>query len=311
METRKYEASCSDGVDIGGTEFVQDASAHMNHSVPSTVGFTGTDSDGNFFGSVEEMWESQGVEVGAAEASSSTWYLRAASYYNDNCPSTIDGVLGGFASITQLDLQGSLDFLQELSTIQPTVKQWTIEKLPLKEQESTSPALPGRRACECGAGIGRVSKGLLLSLPGIDFCDLVESSPTLIGAAPEYLGNLAAGRCRFFCTGLQDWLPTPQTYTIIWIQWVLSYLTDDDIIYFLRRCGESLVADGVIVLKENTCTDVDFEVDSEDASVTRSLRYWKYLVQQAGLRIIFEKMQDGLPDEIYPVPMLAFDVPPS
>jgi protein N-terminal methyltransferase len=308
METEQKESSNIDK-EAADIECEKDASATANSVVLSTVGFTGTDSDGNFYGSVEAMWESQGVVSGAVKASS-MWYQRAATYYDDNCPSTIDGVLGGFSSITEMDLRGSLNFIQELSLMQPKVKQWTAPKLQ-KEEGSTSPTLQRRRACECGAGIGRVSKGLLLNLPDIDQCDLVESSAILIAAAPEFLGNAAAERCRFFCIGLQDWRPTPRTYTIIWIQWVLSYLTDDDIVRFLRRCGESLVDDGVIILKENTCTDLDFEVDNDDASVTRSLRYWKCLIHQAGLRILHEKMQDGLPDEIYPVPILALDaIPP-
>ena len=280
-------------------------------NIVSTTGFQGTDSDGNHYSSVQEMWSAQGW----TENSSESWYERAASYYEDNCPTTIDGVLGGFASITELDIQGSVEFINELEVIRPEITNWTTET---KKDSRMTRIGPKRRACECGAGIGRVSNGILLKLGGIDQCDLIESSATLLDAAPDYLGNAAAAKCRFFCTGLQDWQPTPSTYSVIWIQWVLSYLTDDDIISFFRRCGESLVDDGIIILKENMCGGgneddgtIDFEVDSNDASVTRSLRYWKYLIHQSGLRIIYEKIQDGFPDEIYPVPMLALDVCPT
>ena len=297
--------------DDGGNriDHCQDAQIDGNTISRSTIGFIGTDSDGYHYSSVEEMWEIQ-VVIPSTDSSSS-WYERAASYYQDHCPSTIDGVLGGFASITEMDLQGSLEFVQELSFRHPKIKEWAVTNVSSQDEgESTARTIPKRRACECGAGIGRVTKGLLLNLSGIGHCDLVESSATLIDAAPEYLGNSAAARCRFFCTGLQDWIPTPRVYSVVWIQWVLSYLTDDDIVLFLQRCGTSLTEDGVIILKENTCTDVDFEVDNEDASVTRSVRYWKYLISKAGLRILHEKMQDGLPDEIYPVPMFALDVRP-
>jgi galactose mutarotase-like enzyme len=266
----------------------------MNPAVPLTKGFHGSDSDGNHYCSVEEMWEEQGV----TEGNSTVWYERAASYYEENCPSTIDGVLGGFASITDMDLAGSMQFIHELESLRPAVRQWSSDSGGKGQK---------RLACECGAGLGRVTKGLLFQLNGIDQCDLVESSATLLSAAPEYLGDAAAARCRFFCTGLQDWKPTVSTYSVVWTQWVLSYLTDDDIVKFLLRCGESLVEDGVIVLKENTCEESDFEVDVEDASVTRSLRYWKCLIQRAGLRIVHEKMQDNLPTDIYPVPMLALE----
>jgi galactose mutarotase-like enzyme len=280
--------------------------------VISTEGFQGTDSDGIHYSSVEEMWSAQGWLA----SSSSSWYERAASYYDENCPTTIDGVLGGFASITELDIQGSVEFIQDLELIRPEITNWTMKAHKNPAMSSNGQK---RRACECGAGIGRVSNGILLKLGGIEQCDLIESSATLLDAAPDYLGNTVAAKCRFFCTGLQDWQPSPNTYSIIWIQWVLSYLTDDDIIRFFRRCGESLVDDGLIILKENMCADgngdderiIDFEVDSNDASVTRSLRYWKYLIHQSGLRIVYEKIQDGFPDEIYPVPMLALDVCPT
>jgi hypothetical protein len=66
--------------------------------------------------------------------------------------------------------------------------------------------------------------------------------------------------------------------------------------------------DGVICLKENTCTDEDFELDVADASVARSPEYWKHLVRKAGLRVFYERVQDNFPDEIFPVPMLALEV---
>jgi protein N-terminal methyltransferase len=170
--------------------------------------------------------------------------------------------------------------------------------LELPTSSSDSPSI----ACECGAGIGRVTKGLLL-----DFCDrsdLVESSERLLHAAPEYIGN-KSGSCRFFCSELQVWEPPPRKYTIIWIQWVGIYLTDIDLVKFLQRCGESLVDGGVIVLKENTCADETFVLDVDDASLTRSHPYWLDLICKAGLRVISQTWQEDFPDDIFPVPMLA------
>ena len=238
------------------------------------------------------------------------WYRRAAEHYDEHCPPTLDGVLGGFAALSDVDLRGSRQFLRDLQLLRPAVRTWAAPT------RATGPHSPKYRACECGAGLGRVTKGLLLEsqATGLSSCDLVESSSRLLAAAPEYLGDALAARCRFFCVGLQEWVPPPKTYAVIWIQWVLSYLTDHDIVTFLRRCGESLAVDttsALIVLKENVCTGEDYEVDHQDASVTRSLRYWKRLIRQAGLRVVYEKMQDGLPNDIYSVPMLALEVAPS
>ena len=245
--------------------------------------FRGNDSEGNTYDSPEEMWRGQGVTANDKV----DWYERASTYYEMNCPETIDGVLGGFADISDVDLDGSRGFIKEL------------EAMKLNWSWSCG------AAAECGAGIGRVSKGLLLSL-GVPQCDLVESSSRLLFAAPDYIGNDAA-RCRFYCQGLQDWTPKKQSYSIIWVQWVFCYLTDDDAIAFLRRCGDALVQGGVIVLKENTCDDTDFVLDRQDASVTRSVPYLLQLVEKAGLKVVLCKFQSNFPSSIFPVPMIALE----
>jgi len=56
-----------------------------------------------------------------------------------------DGVLGGYGSIDSVDTKGSLEFLSG----------W---------HSGGSLPLPGTRALDCGAGIGRVSEGVLLKV---------------------------------------------------------------------------------------------------------------------------------------------------
>lgn len=270
-----------------------------SHDTTSLAGFCGTDSNDQKYESVEKLWQEMGWNDANGQKS---WYDGASSHYETNCPTSIEGVLGGFASLTDVDLDGSLQFVRQLEEVRPSVRSWS---QPNGNPTSGTPF----RACECGAGLGRVTKGLLLSQSlGIQCCDLVESSPTLLSAAPDHLGDGMAQHCRFFCAGLQLWGPSCRTYAVVWIQWVLSYLTDVDIVSFLRRCGTSLVEDGVIVLKENQCVDSDFEVDLDDCCVTRSGRYWKYLIHQAGLRVVYEAQQTGFPTDIYPVPMMALEV---
>lgn len=245
--------------------------------------YCGSDTDDTKFKSIEDMWRAQDL---------SSWYDRAKDWYEDedNCPSTIDGVLGGIGHISDIDLAGSRSFLEEL-------------KLPAVVAASSESS--GRSmACEMGAGIGRVTKGLLLDF--VDRCDLVESSPRLLGTAPEHLGNAQAAKCRFYCSQLQDWdCGTSPRYSIVWIQWTLCYLTDKDIVKVLRRCASSLVEGGFIILKENTCADEAFVVDVDDASVTRSLPYWLHLIAESGLRVQKLTWQSNFPKDIFEVPMLA------
>ena len=267
-----YQEDDDDNDKIGDSQ-QKDATVTMTGGM-----FVGSDTEGNQYTSIDEMWSVQDL---------STWYHRASEYYEENCSTTIDGVLGGIGWISDIDLQGSRAFLSTLN-------------LPALQHH------PNSLACECGAGIGRVTKGVLLDF--CERCDLVESSSRLLSAAPDYIGE-RSGRCRFFCSGLQDWTPpcssSSNGYTIIWIQWVLCYLTDEDIVSFLQRCAKGLVDGGVIVLKENTCTDELFVLDVDDASVTRSLSYWLSSIEKAGLQVIKTTWQEGFPDDIYPVPMLA------
>lgn len=249
--------------------------------------FRGRDSAGNVYSSVEEMWKARGLLGASSATKQANWYKHAADYYEENCPATIDGVLGGFASISDLDLEGSRLLVKDIQRLQGDFN-WSVGA-----------------ACECGAGIGRVTKGLLADLGPTRF-DLVESSSRLLYAAPDYLGDVLSSRCRFFCTGLQDWIPPVNNYSIIWIQWVLCYLTDEDVVAFLQRCGQGLVDGGVVVLKENTCEGEDFVLDLDDASVTRSVPYWKQLASRAGLEVVLERLQTNFPSDIFPVPMLAF-----
>ena len=230
-----------------------------------------------------------------ASKSRQQWYKKGLGYWDDEetCPATVDGMLGGFARISTRDLKGSAEFVRHIkSKIQPVLKLTS-------DENAGVPTC----ACECGAGIGRVSKGLLLPL-GISQCDLVEPSPRLISSAPEYLGS-DASKCRFFCTGLQDFQPKADSYDIIWMQWMIGYLTDDDLVMFLQRCVAALRKGGIVVIKDNTCSQEAFVVDRDDASTTRSLPYIIAIAQLAGLRVVHQQFQDGFPEDIFPVPMIA------
>ena len=218
------------------------------------------------------------------------WYGAALDYWDDT-EATVDGMLGGFAQLSPSDLAASQRFLLYL-------------------QDTTRPDLRFEVSCECGAGIGRVTKNMFLPL-NFARCDIVEVSAELISQSPDYIGDLAS-RCKFYCTGLQDFAPKPNTYDVIWVQWCIGYLTDMDCVKFLMRMGACLRKGGVVVIKDNTCENDAFVLDREDSSVTRSLDYLLALVDIAGLRVVCQKMQgedgggdESFPASIFPVPMMA------
>ena len=89
------------------------------------------------------------------------------------------------------------------------------------------------KALDCGAGIGRISKHLLVK--HFSSVDLVEQDKKFLEKAKDNLSNCKqAGK--LICCGLQNFVPESVHYDVIWCQWVLGHLTDDHFIQFFQRC---------------------------------------------------------------------------
>ncbi|KAF2364884.1 Alpha-N-methyltransferase NTM1, partial [Trinorchestia longiramus] len=211
-----------------------------------------------------------------------------ASLYWKAVPATVNGMLGGFAHISSTDINGSSALIK-----------WIFNQ---KEK-------PGHGRCvDCGAGIGRITQRLLQKHFGK--VDLVEQSPEFVEKAKEiFASNSKIGE--IYCMGLQDFTPSPGIYDVVWTQWVLGYLRDDDLITFFRRMSESLKPNGVLVVKENFTTECDgipahTVLDSEDSSVTRPLAILLKLASAAGLNLLRMVQQRRFPKQLYKVYMLVF-----
>lgn len=271
----------------------------QNHLTSKFSVFCGQDTDEKQYDSIEEFWRHHGFLD--KENNVARWYKSSKDYWDTetNAPATIDGMLGGWSVLSEPDLAASKQFLQDVIRLRPLLN---------KRIQSNYET----RACECGAGIGRLTKGLLLSA-GFKTCDLVETSPRLLKAAPEYLGD-DASKCIFHCTGLQDFDMPKDTYDVIWIQWVIAYITDWDLVNFLYRMKKALREGGIIVIKDNTCSDLAFLSDTSDTDITRGYRYLRAVIQESGLTVLKDengqelvKWQEDFPDDIWPTPMIALE----
>ncbi|KAB5560307.1 alpha-N-methyltransferase NTM1 [Coniochaeta sp. 2T2.1] len=181
-----------------------------------------------------------------------------AGKYWEGINADIDGMLGGVPSVTgfshvsKVDLQGSRSFLAKLGIGRKN----------------------GRRkvanALEGGAGIGRVTKGLLLEVA--DEVDVIEPVAKFVKPLQDVTGVR-----NVFNVGLEDWYPAERTfYNLIWIQW--SALDPDG---------------GIIVVKDNLSTSGSDAFDDVDGDVTREDSKFLSLFEEAGLRIIRTETQKG------------------
>lgn len=119
-----------------------------------------------------------------------------------------------------------------------------------------------------------------------------------------------------------------ERFDVIWCQWCLGHLSDVDIVPFFRQCKAALrdTKDALIVVKENLCSDpadggARTVFDEQDSSLTRCVASdmifseltdngdathrsdmaWKEAFTAAGLQLIDERVQEGLPEGLYVV----------
>ncbi|KAJ7988155.1 hypothetical protein DPEC_G00320680 [Dallia pectoralis] len=220
--------------------------------------------------------------MGDGAPNEKVFYSKAENYWREVAP-TVDGMLGGYGKISNVDIDGSKKFLN---------------KFLGEGQGKTGNCC----ALDCGAGIGRITKRLLLPL--FKTVDLVDVTQEFLDQARTYLGEESKRVENYFCYGLQDFIPQDARYDVIWIQWVIGHLTDDHLVEFLRRCRGGLRPDGIIVIKDNVAYEGVIP-DEVDSSVCRDLPLVKSLVARAGLTVVCEEQQMNFPDEIYQVHQLA------
>ncbi|XP_031837976.1 N-terminal methyltransferase [Nomia melanderi] len=210
------------------------------------------------------------------------FYTAAAKYW-EHIPPTIDGMLGGFGFISQTDIKGSTTFLKAL---------FESKYAPSKTY-----------AIDCGAGIGRITKNLLLN--HFKCVDLVEQNSKFLEAAKTCLKNYSARIGNYYPIGLQNFCFTAKKYDVIWCQWVLGHLKEDHLVEFFKNCSIGLRPNGVIIVKENVTSSKHLEVDEKDSSVTRPLSQLYHIFQKANLICVKEEQQHKFPRGLYPVYMFA------
>jgi protein N-terminal methyltransferase len=152
----------------------------------------GVDADGTRYKSAEELWDKEKTK------GLDKWYCSAIEYWN-TVPATIDGTLGGFGDVSPADLMGSGRFLDALADAGYSTRHGGLKG----------------RAVDCGAGVGRITAGLLTAR--FRRVDVVEPVARMMQQAKATLATLGH-RGEFHEVGLESFDAAPGSYDCIWIQ---------------------------------------------------------------------------------------------
>lgn len=207
--------------------------------------------------------------------------------YWSSTPATVDGVLGGYGdgtSVPKADVVGSSTFLRKLKP-----------RMIPEDGEI-------KYAVDIGAGIGRITRDMLHKFS--DKIDLVEPVKPFVEQMKLELKPIQEKIGTIYDIGMQDWTPDEGKYWLIWCQWCVGQVPDDELVKFLIRCKKGLQTNGTVVVKENNAIGEDV-FDETDSSVTRSNESFQKIFKEAGYKLIAIQLQKGLPKELFPVRMYA------
>lgn len=177
-------------------------------------------------------------------------------------------------------------------------------------------SLPFMSGLDCGAGIGRVTSGLLSRL-----CSTIDAVEPIVAFADKIRDAEMSGSGvvrDVYISGLESFVPIHQKgfqdedarapmYDFIWIQWCVGHITDEQLILFLKDCRRWLRKGGWVVMKENMSTTIkestgaggrkEGEIvdvyDELDSSVTRSDATFRRIFAHAGWRVERTELQRG------------------
>eukprot|EP00172_Hildenbrandia_rubra_P001575 Plantae.Rhodophyta-Hildenbrandia_rubra.ctg21364.p1 GENE.Plantae.Rhodophyta-Hildenbrandia_rubra.ctg21364~~Plantae.Rhodophyta-Hildenbrandia_rubra.ctg21364.p1 ORF type:complete len:276 (-),score=73.09 Plantae.Rhodophyta-Hildenbrandia_rubra.ctg21364:2166-2993(-) len=226
--------------------------------------YQGVDTSGRKYASTREVFEGSG------------WYEKTVQHYTGK-PGDIDTMMGGYGYLHGVDVESSRKFLKSLKNV-----------------DFDGVAL------DVGAGIGRVARFLLVPLFGT--VDLLESSSEFLDESRRFVGGDKVGRR--ILGGMEEFKGEDGRYSVIWVQWAIIYLTDEDVVSFLCRCCSALVDGGVVVIKDNLSSD-GFVFDEVDMSIMRSELHLRDLFVQAGLKVVHQRKQANFPESLYEVKSFA------
>jgi len=243
----------------------------------------------------DKLWKSAEVTKG--------WNARGARYWKEQ-PADLEGMTGG--GVSRADMAFSRKALGDLMTSlrKSGGKRRKAGGKLLNKVSGVCPEQFFGKTLELGAGIGRVSQGVLRH-----YCravHLVEFMKKYLDKAKKILPRSGC-KYTFQCSSAQKCRIPVNHYNLVWCQWLLMYLTDTDAVDLLKRASKGLAKNGgVLVVKENVMKKHEFEGDEDSKwkpgvgkgpmNIVRPRKHFEHLFKRAGLRISGSRRQVGVVD---------------
>lgn len=161
-------------------------------------------------------------------------------------------------------------------------------------------------ALDCGCGIGRVSKHVLVNY--FKEIDLFEQNEKFVEKCKEELSSFPNVNSIQQCS-LQFFDFKNKKYDLIWIQWCLENLEDEDLDSFISKCYNGLNDNGIVIVKENffypidegPYKDKDYNYSDEDYSKQRKDMFYINLFMKHKFKIIKHFLNPNYPSKIIPL----------
>ena len=206
------------------------------------------------------------------------WYSKTKEFWA-NSETSIAGVLGGEDQVHSIDVKTSCELLEGLI--------------------QTGKVTPNK-VIDCGAGIGRVTSSVLRNY--FKECDLMEQNERYISFCKEAFKYEEKVK-NIFLSSFQNFefdVEKRGKYNVIWIQWCLENLDDDDLKEFLVKCTNALEESGLIIIKENIVMK-GYHFSDCDFSKQRSDVIFKKVFNESGLKIFKHFHHPNWPEDLMKV----------
>lgn len=211
------------------------------------------------------------------------WYSKSEQFWSKQ-EHTYNSMLQGYLAVSDPDIKESCQLIERLQK---------------------RGVMGNKRAADCGSGIGRVTVNCLSKY--FDHTDLIDPIQGFLETAANDINEKKPGYSfETIRSGLQDWTPT-EKYDCIWCQWSIMYLTDADVVSFLRRAKECLSENGLIIVKDNLCSsdlnapDKDTIMDEDDNSYSRPFMKYRDLFRKSKLTCIESVKQEEYQSDLQPL----------